>query len=246
VVALTFKFYAFTGVYQAMSFSQDMKLGYYMKIPRRTTFWAQFVACFLGAITQVGVLVWAIGHIDNLCQSDQSDNFTCPQGRANFSASVLWGAVGPMRLFSPGQMYSGYLHMFWIGALCPVVTWLMLKRWPNNFILRNLNWVVFFGGTNNYPPATGINYTSWFAVGALFNWWIKRRRGAWWTKYAYVTSAALDVGLALSGIVIFFALSYPGVSIDWWGNSVYKNTADGRLTPYKPLPAKGYFGPDKW
>jgi len=246
IVSLAFKFYAFTGVFQAVSFSQDMKLAYYMKVPRRTIFFAQFVACFLGAITQVGVLIWMIGHIDKLCQEDQPDHFTCPQGRANFSASVLWGAVGPMRLFSPGQMYSGYLHMFWIGALLPFITWLALKRWPQNFLLRNLNWVVFFGGTNNYPPATGINYTSWFAVGAFFNWYIKRRKGAWWTKYAYVTSAALDVGLALSGIIIFFTLSYTGVKINWWGNTVYENTADGRLTPYRSIPEKGYFGPDKW
>ncbi|KFZ08867.1 hypothetical protein V502_09095 [Pseudogymnoascus sp. VKM F-4520 (FW-2644)] len=246
IVALAWKFYAYTGVSQAVSFSQDMKLAYYMKLPRRTTFFAQLVACFLGAITQVGVLIWMLNHIPGICQVDQSDNFICPQGRTNFAASILWGAVGPARLYSPGKIYSGFLHMFWIGALCPVVTWLMLKRWPNNKVLKNINWVVFFGGTNNYPPATGINYTSWFAVGFLFNWYIKRRKGAWWQKYAYVTSAALDVGLALAGIIIFFALGYNGISLNWWGNTVYSNTADGKNSPIRPLPAKGYFGPDKW
>ena len=33
---------------------------------------------------------------------------------------------------------------------------------------------------------------------------------AWWAKYNYILAAALDTGTALSGILIFFALSYPG------------------------------------
>ncbi len=246
IVALTFKFYAYTGISQAMAFSQDMKLGYYMKIPKRSLFWAQFISCVLGALVQVGVLIWMFGNISDLCDTDQSDGFTCPQGRTNFAASVVWGAVGPSRTYGVGQIYSGFLHLFWIGALLPIITYFLAKRYPNNIILKNLNWVVLFGGTGNYPPATGINYASWACFGLFFNYFVKRKWGAWWSKYVFVMSCALDVGVALAGIIIFFALSYPGVTISWWGNNVNSNTADGLGTPYKSLPETGYFGPDSW
>ena len=66
---------------------------------------------------------------------------------------------------------------------------------------------------------------------------------AWWAKYNYILAAALDSGTAICGIIIFFAVSYPGYSFpDWWGNNVYLNTADGEGAAYLPLPASGRFG----
>ncbi len=46
------QFYAYTGLSQAMNYASDQKLGLYMKIPRRTLFVAQLVACILGSLTQ--------------------------------------------------------------------------------------------------------------------------------------------------------------------------------------------------
>lgn len=65
---------------------------------------------------------------------------------------------------------------------------------------------------------------------------------AWWAKYNYVLVAALDTGTALSGIIIFLAVSYNNYS-DWWGSTVYLNTADGNDTAYYPVTASGMFGP---
>jgi hypothetical protein len=60
-----------------------------------------------------------------------------------------------------------------------------------------------------------------------------------------VLAAALDTGLALSAIVIFFCITYPGaVFPDWWGNTVYLNTADGNGLPWLQLPDSGMFGPE--
>lgn len=68
----------------------------------------------------------------------------------------------------------------------------------------------------------------------IFNWWIKRKYIAWWcmfllspissrgvhaevyvAKYNYVLAAALDTGLALSAIIIFFCITYPRSLISW-------------------------------
>jgi hypothetical protein len=53
------------------------------------------------------------------------------------------------------------------------------------------------------PPATGINYSSWFAVGFVFQYLIRRRNFAWWSKFNYITSAAMDSGECTFGEKVF-------------------------------------------
>lgn len=65
-------------------------------------------------------------------------------------------------------------------------------------------------------------------------------------QYNYVLSAALDSGLAISAIVIFFALVFPGVSLNWWGNNVQGSTSDGQGTPWRKLETNETFGPSVW
>lgn len=59
-------------------------------------------------------------------------------------------------------------------------------------------------------------------------------------------SAALDSGVAVATVIIFFCITLPAGSLSWWGNTVYSNTADGKGTPWKGLPPEGYFGPSTW
>ncbi|KAL1305749.1 hypothetical protein AAFC00_007330 [Neodothiora populina] len=246
VVMLLFKFYAYTGLSQAMIYSSDMKLGLYMKIPKRTLFAAQVVGCIWGTLCQNAVLLWMLGNVDDICSSDQPNGYTCPQGRVNFNSSIIWGAIGPARMYSIGKMYSGLLHLFWLGALLPVITFFLTKRFPNNKFLRAINWPLFFAGTANVPPATGINYTSAFAVSFIFNRWIKGKYAQWWAKYNYVLSAALDSGVAVAGVIIFFCVTFPGGKLSWWGNNVSSTTVDGKGTSWYTIPVNGTFGPSTW
>ncbi|KAH6718357.1 OPT oligopeptide transporter protein-domain-containing protein [Leptodontidium sp. MPI-SDFR-AT-0119] len=246
---MIFKIMSTDVVGQGLYFAQDMKLGHYLKVPPRTLFFAQGSATILGALTQVGVTLWMLGNVKDICSSSQADGFTCPNGRTVYSSSVIWGAIGPARVYSIGRIWSGLLHFFWIGALMPVITFLLYKYLKktdgtHRDWLQFINWPLIFVGTYNVPPATGINYSSWALVNIVFNHWIKRKWFAWWSKYNYVLAAALDTGLALSALVIFFCITYPGgVFPDWWGNTVYMNTADGNGLPWLQLPKSGRFGP---
>ena len=92
---------------------------------------------------------------------------------------------------------------------------------------------VIFSGTGNLPPATPLNYIPSCIVGFIFNYVIRRRHFSWWTKYNYILSAGLDSGVAISIILIYFALFYPQNGtigenniMAWWGNTVSFNTAD--------------------
>ncbi|KAK7534816.1 small oligopeptide transporter, OPT family [Phyllosticta citribraziliensis] len=246
IVMLIFKFYAYSALSQAMNYLSDMKLGLYMKIPLRTLFIAQLTACIVGTVTQNAVVIWMLGHIKGICETDQANGYTCPQGRVNFTSSIVWGAIGPSRLYSKGKIYSGLLHFFWIGASLPVLSFFLKKKFPRNKLLRCIHWPLFFAGTGNLPPATGINYSTAFVVSYIFNKYIKGRFPHWWAKYNYVLSAALDSGVAVSAIVLFFTVIFPGASLSWWGNTASDNTVDGKGTPWKELAANTTFGPASW
>ena len=64
-----------------------------------------------------------------------------------------------------------------------------------------------------------------------------------------VLSAALDSGVAISAILIFFCLQYPRnntIGADtiqtWWGNTVSFNNADGAAAPLRVLAPGDAFG----
>jgi hypothetical protein len=53
----------------------------------------------------------------------------------------------------------------------------------------------------------------------------------------------LDTGTALATIIIFFALSFHGIKLVWWGNTVGDNTMDAKSTPWLTVPKGTFFGP---
>lgn len=141
-----------------------------------------------------------------------------------------------------------------------IITYTVGRWWKK---ANYLSWPVAFGAMSLVPPATGISFSSWWVVNVIFNGWLKLRKPAWWSKYSmshaqcpgvlaiadqldYVLSAALDSGVAVATVIIFFCIMLPAGSLSWWGNTVYSNTADGKGTPWKSLPPNGFFGPDNW
>lgn len=76
-------------------------------------------------------------------------------------------------------------------------------------------------------------------------YWMPRHRLAWWAKYNYVLSAAFTAGVAVSALVMFFAVGYHPKELKWWGNKVSGAGVDGSQVGLLPLPDIGYFGPPK-
>ncbi|EGN97372.1 hypothetical protein SERLA73DRAFT_75065 [Serpula lacrymans var. lacrymans S7.3] len=233
IAMMMFKTWGYITMYQALTFTSDFKLGHYMKIPPRTMFWGQVVATLIAGTVQLGVQAWMFTNIEDMCSTTQKDGFICPNTEVFGTASFIWGVIGPMRQFSSGQTYNVLLYFFLIGTFCPVAAWLVSLKWPNSFI-RYVNFPVIFSGIGYIPPASALNYVPWAIVGFIFQFIIRRRHFSWWAKYNYVLSAAMDSGVAVSIILIFFCLQYPqngtiGEGVQkWWGNNVFLNTADGQ------------------
>lgn len=215
---MVFKVFAVNVLGQAQVFSGDLKLAHYMKVPPRITFWSQIVAIIWGVFVQIATMNWTLANIPHVCETTQTAHFNCPNGRAFFSSSIVWGVIGPQRMFGRGSIYEK-LHCYWvIGAALPILFWFLVKKCRISFV-RHLNAPIMLGAMSWLPPATPLSFSSWAIIGLIFNYFIKRSYHGWWQTYNYVTAAGLDAGLIISTIVIFFAITLPEVTIpQWFGN----------------------------
>ncbi|OCH88594.1 OPT oligopeptide transporter [Obba rivulosa] len=246
VAMMIFKTFGFVTVTQSTFFASDLKLGHYMKVPPRIMFLSQTIATTISAFVCVGVQMWAFSHIENVCTPLAKDGLICPQVSTFATAATIWGGIGPQRLFSPGKIYNFAMYFFLLGAILPIPFYLLARRYPHSK-LRYVNVPVMFAGLGQLPPATGINYSSWATAGFFFQWFMRRFHFRWWMRYNYILSAALDSGVAISIIFIFFCLEFPkgGVTLNWWGNTVWQKTFDAVGMPAL-LPPNGTFGPATW
>lgn len=104
IAVMIFKVYGTIMTKQALDFSGHMKLGHYMKVPPRIMFIAQVAASVVSCFVVVVVQHWALTHIEDVCQPNQKHGFTCPSSNIFAEASLLYGGVGPSRLFGAGQL----------------------------------------------------------------------------------------------------------------------------------------------
>ncbi|KAI0685810.1 OPT oligopeptide transporter [Cerioporus squamosus] len=237
---MIFKAYAVQTLAEGTAFVQDLKLGHYVKLPPRATFSVQLVATTLVGLLQVGVKEWMFSHIPDICQPGQKDFLTCPHNQVLYTTSAIWGLIGPARQFGTQSIYHPQLYAIAIGGVLPLPFWYWQRRWPNKWN-KFINLPIILNGIGLIPPATGINYSSWFLLGFIFQFVIRRRNFVWWSKFNYVLTAAFDCGTVLSVLFIFFTLQFPkgGINLNWWGNTVYQNTADYKRVPLRDVPAGG-------
>ncbi|KAF8259053.1 hypothetical protein EI94DRAFT_1707431 [Lactarius quietus] len=59
------------------------------------------------------------------------------------NTSIIWGVIGPQRIFSHSQLYYGLLFFFLIGAVLPIIQWALHKTFKIG-LLRYLNFPVIF------------------------------------------------------------------------------------------------------
>lgn len=126
------------------------------------------------------------------------------------------------------------------------VHYLLRRKYPRNEFLRQVHPVMLCAG----PALWGSPYNLGNFFGnvpvVLFSWgYLRKRFPQFWAKYNFVVAAAFPAGIAISAVVIFFALELPGsgsLNIDWWGNSVVGAGCDAGC-PLLDIPDIGYFGP---
>ncbi|KAJ4840912.1 OPT super [Turnera subulata] len=221
VANMCFKVYGYISMSQAITFLQDFKLGHYMKIPPRTMFMAQIVGTIIACLTYLCTAWWLMETIPDICDTTASNSvWTCPSDIVFYDASVIWGLIGPRRIFGDLGQYASVNWFFLAGAIAPILVWLAAKAFPEQEWIRLINMPVLIGATGMMPPATAVNYTTWILVGFLSGFVVYRYRPDLWQRYNYVLSGALDAGLAFMGVLIYLCLGLENISVDWWGNDL--------------------------
>ncbi|CAK7898061.1 oligopeptide transporter 2 [[Candida] anglica] len=229
---------------QAQNYVSDQKLAHYAKIPARAIFRGQLLSVILNSFIGLAVMNWQIDSMSDICTAYQKLKFTCPSATTYFSASVLWGTVGPKRVF--GGLYPVMQYCFLIGFLLVPVA-LAFKWYAPKKLTRHFQPSIFMGGFLSWAPYNFSYYTGSLYLSIAFMYYIKKHYLGWWEKYNFVLSGALDAGVAFSSIIIFFAVQYHDKSIYWWGNDVPYEGIDGgvgqraRLNVTESAP-DGYFG----
>ncbi|KAK2061421.1 OPT oligopeptide transporter [Colletotrichum caudatum] len=254
------------------NYVQDQKMAHYTKIAPRAVFRSQIgtiiITCFVAVATQNFILE----NVKGLCTPNQPSRFTCANdGAPLYSNSLMWGLLGSERIFI--SFYPILKWCFLMGTAIAIVFLvgqgygpkylpgvrenLRQKLSPKTFArldktlfpfvasLLWLNPILVIQGIQHWAPSNMSYKTPGFILGYIFMYWLPRHRLAWWEKYNYVLSAALTAGVAVSALVMFFAVGYNPVSLKWWGNTVSSAGVDGSQIGILPIPERGYFGPER-
>lgn len=248
---------------EAAGFASAWKTGLYTYVPSRAVFRSQVLASILTSFVSLGVLQYQL-NLQGICTKAQrfTTKFTCPGLQQFFSASVLFGAIGTERFME--KLYPFLKWCFLIGAVLGPFFWFvqtggpeMLAHWKPKYqrqcvvyqrYANCFNPVIVCTGLISFAPGNLTYFTTGVYIAAFWRYFVKARYPEWWGKYTYVLSAGFGCGIALSGIIMFFAVTYRtgttvAPEIDWWGNNAPQTGYDGMEQPLSDMPAIGTFGP---
>ncbi|XP_072970553.1 oligopeptide transporter 1-like [Typha angustifolia] len=218
---VVFKTYGYISMAQALGFLGDFKLGHYMKIPPRAMFWAQLVGTIVASTVHFMTAWWLLSTVESICDVNNlppGSPWTCPGDDVFYNASIIWGVVGPLRMFGKLGLYSKLNYFFLLGLLSPIPVWLLARLYPDKEWIKLISMPILLGGASGLLPARSVNFIMWGIVGILFNYFIYNRYKKWWLRHNYVLAAALDAGIAFMGVLTFLALGYFNIyGMDWWG-----------------------------
>ncbi|XP_043692383.1 oligopeptide transporter 1-like [Telopea speciosissima] len=221
IANVAFKTYGYISMDQAVFFLSDLKLGHYMKIPPRSMFLVQMVGTLINNLTTFGTAWWLLNSVENICDISElpkGSPWTCPGDNVFYSASIIWGVVGPLRMFGKLGVYTKLNWFFLVGLISPLPVWLLSHKFPQHKWIKLIHMPLIFLNASSMPEAKAVNYWTWGVVGIFFNVYVYRRYRGWWARHNYVLSAALDAGVAFLVLLAYFTLQMNGISgPDWWG-----------------------------
>ncbi|OAV87642.1 OPT family small oligopeptide transporter [Puccinia triticina 1-1 BBBD Race 1] len=211
---ITFKVYGYMTMSQCLDLASDLKLGIYAKIPPKDMFTFQIVGTSIGAVINYIFIRSVIADKREMLDGtvvDPSGQWTGRKPEVFYSASVIWGLIGPLKFFS-----GKYRVLFWgfpIGALLPIIPWFMSRNNPKS-AWRTLSIPLFLHGAIT-PPQIPTNVIGvGFLAAFMSQYWALKYRPKWFEKYNYVLSSALDAGTSLNALAVY--LLGLEAAHSWW------------------------------
>ncbi|KAK2640110.1 hypothetical protein Ddye_027905 [Dipteronia dyeriana] len=157
---VAFKTYGYISMAQALNFLSDFKL---------------LVGTIVASTVYFCTSWWLFTSIDHICDESLlpvGSPWTCPGDEVFYNASIIWGVVGPGRMFTKKGIYPELNWFFLIGLLSPVPTY---KGWwaRHTYILSAaLDAGAAFMGVLLYfsLQSYGIYCPTWWILRIIVNW----------------------------------------------------------------------------
>lgn len=211
---------------QGMTLLADLKLGHYVKLPPRITFFSQMCGAVIGAILNYVMLLNIIDNNRPALLSVAGTRLWSGQNPQSYNSNAIsWGALG-LQMFGAGGTYVMIPVALAIGVFLPIPFWLLHKKYPN----RGFNYVITPIITQYSAWLTvGINTSilSSVIIGIISQYYVRRKYPRWFTKYNYIISGAIDGGTQVMVFILSFAVfGAAGTAHDfptWWGNPSLDN-----------------------
>ncbi|KAJ3365680.1 hypothetical protein GGF31_008485 [Allomyces arbusculus] len=228
IVMMAFKCLAVTVTSQCVTLLADLKIGHYLKVPPRHVFISQLVSQFVAAFVAYFSMRWWLSNPDHRAwgidepQTGPGAPWTMRNYRIYYNASIIWGAIGPIRFFFESAYSLTIILGFVLGAVLPIVLKLADMYLPGSF-WKFINVPILFSASS--PGGNNAGLLSGFATAVFFQWFMYNKRQAWWKKYNYVLATGLDIGTALSALLVTLVLQNNGLIFpEWFLNDPNGNT----------------------
>lgn len=221
IANMVFKLYGLNIQSYALEFISELKMAHYMKIAPKSMFIAQITGTIISSLVGYATSWWLLSSVENICVPERlpkGSPWTCPGMNYTYAASIVWGAIGPQRIYFPNGQYSKQFYFFLIGLIGPLIIWGASKFFPEKEWIKNINISNLFGGTSSLPVYGVANFWSWTIVRILYNLIVYRNYKDWWASYNYVLAYGLDMGVAFLSLLTSLTLGLNGIyGVDWWG-----------------------------
>lgn len=203
---------------QCLNLASDLKLGFYMKIPERALLVAQVYGTLLGPVVNwvcMRLIIDTQGADALLGRLNTQSGWNALKTQNFFSVSVIWGVVGPARLFFSGP-YRWIFYGFGLGPAVVLLLWLVHKARPGWRVQRwPVNPAIVFNGASLFPVFPTTNLTTSMLTAVMVMGLVRRCRPRWFARYAYLLGAGLDCGAQLMQTVF-------GIGLMVWGNEGFR------------------------
>lgn len=208
--------------YRAQSILLDQKIGHYMKISPRATFFSQLWGTLIGVPINYAVIRWVIDtkrpYLDGT-KKDPLGQWSGQAPRMFLNQGIQYGTVGPTRLFQDA-IYSPLRWGFLLGVTAPILIYVLHKRFPRaKFHLWHST--IFFSSMESFHGNVSTGPLSSIIGGFVCMFYVFRYKHDFWVKYNYLMGAAADTGLSLAIFAIFVIFGSSSTVIqmpEWWGN----------------------------